>query len=203
MADRNVIAIIPAKEHSRRCPGKNFRDFCGLPLYLWSVRQAKNNPLIDTVVVSTDRDRDDIDEETWSAGVDLVIDRPPILATDAATTADVCLHAAWECNRSSGLVPDTIVLLQPTSPLRTQAQITRCVAGGQDYTVGRNGQPDGAVYTTSYEQLRSSRSFFRGLSIMYWEVCVDIDTPEDFEEAEEIMRSRMDGKSLHEYLQSV
>lgn len=112
-----VIALIPARGGSKGIPGKNIYPIAGKPLLNYSVDAAKNARAIDSIWVSTD-DRE-IKSTALAAGA-CVIDRPAELADDTSLTADMMRHFIEE----NSLAPtDTLVLLQPTSPLRTAEDI--------------------------------------------------------------------------------
>ena len=49
-----VIALMPMKANSERVQGKNFKDFCGKPLFRWMLDTLQSIPAIDTVVINTD-----------------------------------------------------------------------------------------------------------------------------------------------------
>lgn len=106
------IAFIPARSGSKGIPGKNKKMFCGKPLVLWSIEQAKDSELFDRIVVSTDDD--DIAAIAREAGVE-VEKRPAHLATDEAKLDDVMIDFFSQ----DGNACDFVSLLQPTSPLRT------------------------------------------------------------------------------------
>ena len=131
---QTVLAVIPARSGSKRCPGKNFRVFRGKPLYLWAVEAANNSRYIDMVIISLNNDR------------------PPELRTDTASCEDVLRH------HQAQKPHDWIVLLQPTSPLRTVEDIDACIElalsnGSAAITVNERGHTNGAVYVASAEWL--------------------------------------------------
>ena len=105
-------------------PGKNIRPLVGRPLIGWTIGAARACDAIDAVLVSTDAD--DIAKIARAEGVEVAM-RPDSLATDTATSADVVRHhlAEWA---AAGRDYDALVLLQPTSPLRTAEDISRAVA---------------------------------------------------------------------------
>lgn len=124
------LALIPARGGSKGIPHKNLMNFCGLPLIAWSIKQAQEENL--PVYVSTE------DEDIRRCAIEfgaVVIERPAHLATDNSSTVDVLKHALDELNhRKLGF--DTIVLLQPTSPLRTSVDIynaIQCYNSGAKY----------------------------------------------------------------------
>lgn len=111
----STIAIIPARGGSKRVPGKNRRDFLGLPLIAWSIRFASAIRRFDRIVVSTDSE--EIAQIARAEGVDVPELRPPDLSTDTATSVSVALHVLGR-EAHAGRQYDTLALLQPTSPVR-------------------------------------------------------------------------------------
>jgi len=114
------IAIIPARAGSKGLKKKNIRPLCGKPLILHTVIAALESKLIDKVLVSTD------DEEVKKIveQYDLeVIDRPKELAEDHTPTLPVLIHAI---DQIVGHI-SCIVVLQPTSPLRSPKQIDEAI----------------------------------------------------------------------------
>ena len=108
--------MIPARGGSKGLPGKNILRVDGRPLLAWSVDAAKGSRCIDRVVLSSDDDA--IIAAARECGCEVPFRRPDMLASDTATSIDVVLHAL-------DALPDhdVVVLLQPTSPLRTSADI--------------------------------------------------------------------------------
>lgn len=106
----DVIALVPARAGSKGLPGKNIRDICGKPLYRHSVDAALEAG-ISKVYISTDIE--EIFSHSLPMGVS-VVRRPPELARDTTTMAEVLLEFL-DSNHPGG---GTVVLLQPTSPLR-------------------------------------------------------------------------------------
>lgn len=114
------IAIIPARGGSKRLPGKNIKNLCGRPLIEWSIEAALKSKLFDRIIVSTDSD--EIREISIRAGAEVPYLRSPELASDTATTNDVVTDIVkWL--EGTGVVVSTIMILQPTSPLRTETDI--------------------------------------------------------------------------------
>jgi CMP-N-acetylneuraminic acid synthetase len=185
-----TLAIIPARAGSKRLPNKNMMNLCGHPLIHYSIVHAKYSGMVDLVVVSTDSK--DIKAYCRKHLVEC-IDRPNELATDEAKSEDVVRHAIEQCNKSV----KQVVLLQPTSPLRTIDDINRCVGmscfGGVvsvnqfcDFGYKKNG----AVYVWEVCRIMEGDFDFNVTYIMPPERSVDIDTIEDFEKAERIMREK-------------
>ncbi len=120
-----LLAVIPARGGSKRLPGKNLKPLCGKPLIAWSIEAAKQSRHIDCTVVSTDDPA--IADAARKYGAETPFIRPSNLATDTSGTVEVIEHALkWyenELNRRF----DFVVLLQPTSPLRTAEEIDEAV----------------------------------------------------------------------------
>jgi CMP-N,N'-diacetyllegionaminic acid synthase len=110
-----ILVLIPARGGSKRLPGKNIRLLGDRPLIVWTIDLAKNIPKICDILVSTDDIA--IAEVASKAGALVPWLRPAELATDTATSVDVCLHALDWYEKENGKV-DGILLLQPTSPFR-------------------------------------------------------------------------------------
>jgi N-acylneuraminate cytidylyltransferase len=115
---RRIVAVVPARGGSVGFPGKNLAPFLGRPLVACAVA-AGLGAGVPSVLVSTDDDR--IADVARDAGA-LVIRRPAALATATSRTVDAVLHAVAD-------QPDDtiVVLLQPTSPLRTPDDIRACL----------------------------------------------------------------------------
>ncbi|MGR5336249.1 cytidylyltransferase domain-containing protein [Vibrio gigantis] len=114
---KKVLAIIPARGGSKRLPRKNVLPLAGKPLIGWSIDAAKNSKYIDQIFVSTD-DKEIADVSSLF-GIDVPELRPDHLASDTATTESVLTYTL----EKFGSDVDIIVLLQPTSPLRTAQHI--------------------------------------------------------------------------------
>lgn len=110
-----VLAVIPGRGGSKRVPGKNWRDFAGVPLIAWSIRFAKAYEGFDTVIVSTDDER--IAMVAADEGLPVPFMRPSELALDRSTSADVVRHAITH-EAAQGRTYRFVAVLQPTSPIR-------------------------------------------------------------------------------------
>lgn len=118
---KKAVALIPARGGSKGLPGKNIRLLGGKPLIAYSIEAALGCSEIEAVFVSTDDPL--IGEAARLAGAELSALRPEFLSTDTATTqAVVCHFLDWFEETYQGR-PETLVLLQPTSPLRTELHL--------------------------------------------------------------------------------
>ncbi|MBN2788507.1 MAG: acylneuraminate cytidylyltransferase family protein [Paludibacteraceae bacterium] len=117
---KTFLAVIPARGGSKRLPRKNVLDLAGKPLIAWTIEAAKQSKYIDHFVVSTDDQ--EITDVSKKFGAE-VLTRPGELATDAASSVDVVLHAVNAQHKQY----DYVILLQPTSPLRTSQHIDEAI----------------------------------------------------------------------------
>lgn len=116
IGDRKVLALIPARGGSKGLPGKNILPVRGRPLLAWSVDAARSSRHVDRVVLSSEDKA--IMAAARACGCEVPFRRPDALASDTAPTIDVVLHTL---DALPGY--DVVVLLQPTSPLRTASDI--------------------------------------------------------------------------------
>ena len=117
--NNTFLAIIPARGGSQRLPRKNVLELSGKPLIAWSIEAGLRSKYIDKVVVSSD-DKEILDISKYY-GADTV-KRPSNLASDTAPTFDAIEHAMSNIGRY-----DYVVLLQPTSPLRSEKHIDEAI----------------------------------------------------------------------------
>ena len=117
-----ILALIPARGGSKRLPGKNIKLLGDKPLINWTIDAAQGLPEICEILVSTDTP--EIALVAKEAGANVPWLRPEVLSTDQATSVDVALHALDWYEAENGVI-DGLLLLQPTSPFRTQATIKR------------------------------------------------------------------------------
>jgi CMP-N-acetylneuraminic acid synthetase len=98
---------------------------CGKPLIAWTIATALACPDLDQVVVSTDDT--EIAEVAANCGARVPFLRPPELSQDDTPMWPVVRHA-WQTLQHLGTEPEIMVLLQPTSPLRTIEDIQACLS---------------------------------------------------------------------------
>lgn len=126
----HVVALIPARGGSKRLPKKNIKLLDGKPLIAWSIECAKKSQYVDQIIVSTDSQQIKDISENYGANVPFI--RPDYLSNDTATTYDVLQHAieSLALNKPNIL----LVLLQPTSPLRTTEELDKAI----EYFIQKN-----------------------------------------------------------------
>lgn len=117
--EASFLAIVPARQGSKRIPNKNILPLGGKPLITYSIESAIKSNYIDQVVVSSDSQ--EILSIAQSLNV-LPLLRPDALSSDTASAMSVIKHAIDEFKRY-----DYIVYLQPTSPLRDENHIDEAI----------------------------------------------------------------------------
>ena len=206
-----ILGLIPARGGSKGVPGKNIKVICGKPLIAWTIERALQSKKLDKVLVSTDSE--EIAAVAGQYGAEVLM-RPAELATDAASTQDVMVHALQACPA------DVLVLLQPTSPCRHEDLIDECIeeflAGGYDSLAtgfdcdykeyGTNTLPrqqikgffydDGNVYVIKAGNILAGDRYGKKIGRMYlsrWEN-QEIDDEFDFWLLEQILKEK-EGKN--------
>ena len=111
-----LLALIPARGGSKGIPRKNIKPLCGKPLIGWSIDAAKKSVFIDQVFVSTEDEEVAAIASDLGAGVPFM--RPKELAADDTPGIAPVMHAIDNLPEF-----DWVLLLQPTSPLRTAEDI--------------------------------------------------------------------------------
>lgn len=119
-SNQRILAIIPARGGSKRLPRKNILPLAGKPLIAWTIEAAINSQMFSEVMVNTDDD--EIAKVSSELGAKIPFIRPNELASDTASSNDVIKHTLlWY--RDKGINFTEVVLLQPTSPLRSSDDI--------------------------------------------------------------------------------
>ena len=120
----HVLALVPARGGSKGIPGKNVRPLAGHTLLYYAAQAAAASGVVDRVVLSTDSA--DVAAEGRRAGLEVPFMRPAALGQDDTPMLPVVEHAVNELT-DRGWEPEIVVLLQPTSPLRTGAHVRDAV----------------------------------------------------------------------------
>lgn len=184
----NISCIILARGGSKRVPRKNIMEFCGKPLIVWSIEQAKDSQYIEDVYVSSD------DEEILKISAEhgaIKIERPQDLAVDSALSDPGLAHALGNMNGA-----DIVVFLQATSPVRETNDIddaiTQLLMSGKDslFSVSPSHEENGSIYIFKSDAFKKCRNRKAGCTMVYpmpkWKSC-EIDYPEDVKVCEYYM----------------
>jgi CMP-N,N'-diacetyllegionaminic acid synthase len=121
----NCIAIVPARGGSKGVPGKNVRIVAGKPLIAWTLETALQANLFQRVIVSTDSPEVAAVARVHRGEVPFM--RPPELALDDTPGIDPVLHTVRWLEEHERCSPEFVMLLQPTSPLRTSEDMCRAM----------------------------------------------------------------------------
>ncbi len=121
MTEPRVLAVIPARGGSKGVPRKNIRPLAGKPLIAHTLLAAQAAERVDRLLVSTDDEEIAAVARAW--GGDAPFLRPAALSGDRAAQIDVVVHALQQAEALDGLRYTHVILLQPTAPLRTAADI--------------------------------------------------------------------------------
>jgi len=122
-----AVAVVLARGGSKGVPGKNVARVGGVPLVARAVAAARAASAIEVVAVSTDDAA--IAEAATAAGA-VVIDRPIALADDQASSESALAHAVLALDLPE--LPSVVVMIQPTSPFITSAELDALVAAITD-----------------------------------------------------------------------
>jgi CMP-N,N'-diacetyllegionaminic acid synthase len=121
----NNLGVIPARGGSKSIPRKNAKVIAGKPLLAWTVESALRSKTLNQVIVSTDDEEIAGIGRKWGARVPFI--RPFELAQDDTPTLPVIQHAVSWLESTEGYIPEIVLLLQPTSPLRRTEHIDQAV----------------------------------------------------------------------------
>jgi len=123
-SNKKILGIIPARGGSKGIIEKNIKELHGKPLIVYTLESAAKSTLLDRCIVSTDDQK--IADVAKNYRGDVPFMRPKEIATDTALALDVLNHAIKELS-DAGEEYDYIMMLQPTSPLRTAEDIDACI----------------------------------------------------------------------------
>ena len=120
-----VLGIITARGGSKGIPNKNIVLLHGKPLIAYTIDAAKGSRLLTRCIVSTDNEK--IAGIAKKMGADVPFLRPSDLSTDSALALDVLAYAIRWMEEQEKQTFDYVMMLQPTSPLRTGSDIDACI----------------------------------------------------------------------------
>jgi CMP-N,N'-diacetyllegionaminic acid synthase len=158
---KQVMALIPARGGSKSVPRKNLLPVAGRPLIAYSIMHAQACRSITRIVVSTDDE--EIAEVARSCGAEVPFKRPAEAASDTATDYQVFRHALEWLAAHEGYVPELVVHLRPTGPVRQPALIERAVQLMLANTEADALRSVGTAEQTPYKMWRIEDSFLRPL----------------------------------------
>ena len=120
-----ILGFIPARAGSERVPNKNVRPLNGKPLIAYTIEAAKMSEYINRIVVSTNSE--DIAGIARKYGAEVPFMRPEDISQPDSTEIEFFEHALDWFSENEMYIPDLIVLLYPTSPLRKTESIDSAI----------------------------------------------------------------------------
>ena len=117
-----ILALIPARSGSKGIRLKNLKKLINVPLIEYTLSSAKNSKKINKILVSTDDNK--IIKICKNFSITPLL-RPKNLAKDETPITHVIQHSLQYLQNNEEYIPDLIILLQPTSPLRTSVDIDK------------------------------------------------------------------------------
>jgi len=147
--DRRVVGLVPIKAHSARVVGKNFRPFCGKPLYQHVLQMLCGVPAIDMVIVDTDSEVIKREVPGLSSKI-RVISRPKHLRGDDVSTNRIFAHDIAEAGLDVG---DILVQTHVTNPLLRAETVTNAIKG----YVEKEGDDCDSTFSVTVRQSRYYR----------------------------------------------
>ncbi|OYY94495.1 MAG: acylneuraminate cytidylyltransferase [Hydrogenophilales bacterium 28-61-23] len=128
-----TVAFIFARGGSKGLPGKNIRPLAGKPLIAWSIEHACAVPRIERVIVSTDSE--EIAAVARQYGAEVPFIRPADLARDDSPEWLAWRHALNYLLSTDGVLPEAMVSVPTTAPLRQPIDIENCL---DEYEIGHS-----------------------------------------------------------------
>ncbi len=120
-----ILGIIPARGGSRKIYKKNIKILAGKPLIAYTIKTVEKAKIIDRCIVSTDDKQVARVARKWGGYVPFM--RPAFLAKDSTPDHPVLVHTIRQLQKRDGYLPEIVVMLRPTSPLKTPAIINDAV----------------------------------------------------------------------------
>ena len=187
ISSKSILAIIPARLGSKRLKYKNIKLFKGRPLFVWSYIAAKKSKYIDKIFISTESKR--ILNYAKKYGYRSNLLRNKKISKDKTSSEEVILDVLRKNKKF-----DYFILLQPTSPLRTNFDIDRSInliiSKKKNFLVSinkENKKYNGAIYINRIDKFLKEKKFSNEKKIFFKmskKKSVDIDRIRDFKQAE-------------------
>ena len=187
ISSKSILAIIPARLGSKRLKYKNIKLFKGRPLFVWSYIAAKKSKYIDKIFISTESKR--ILNYAKKYGYRSNLLRSKKISKDKTSSEEVILDVLRKNKKF-----DYFILLQPTSPLRTNFDIDRSInliiSKKKNFLVSinrENKKYNGAIYINKIDKFLKEKKFSNEKKIFFKmskKKSIDIDRIRDFKQAE-------------------
>ena len=126
MSESRILGVIPARAGSKGIPNKNIIEVGGQPLIKYTIEAALGSTMITDCIISTDSD--EIASLAESLGLSAPFIRPNNLSDDKALSLPVIQHAVNFMEKKHDFHYDAVIMLQPTTPLRTSGDIDKALS---------------------------------------------------------------------------
>ena len=123
----NILGFIPARKGSKGIPGKNFKKLNGHPLIKYTLDTIKKLQKKSNVYIFISTDDEKIKRYCKRKGFEIIYNRPKNLSTSKSNIVDTVLHGLRWFENYNKINIDTILLLQPTSPIRKIDEISKAI----------------------------------------------------------------------------
>lgn len=120
-----ILAIIPARSGSKGIKNKNIKPLNNRPLIDYTIDFAKESNYINKLVISTN-DKFIINNYSNDKGIEIIV-RPEYLCSDDSLVIDTIRHVLNNLKLNQSYIPDVIILLETTSPLRSHSDLNKAI----------------------------------------------------------------------------
>jgi CMP-N-acetylneuraminic acid synthetase len=141
----NILALLPMKAHSQRISGKNFRSFCGKPLFRWMLETLLATDEIDLIVINTDARKELLAHGLEAHPRIMIRDRKPDLCGDFVSMNAVIADDV------ANIPASTYLMTHTTNPLLSQATICAALSA---YNKGVRAGTCDSLFTVNRVQTR-------------------------------------------------
>jgi CMP-N-acetylneuraminic acid synthetase len=122
---KNILAVIPARGNSKSIKNKNIKLLFGKPLIYYSINIAKRSKLINRIIVSSDSKK--VINIAKKYGAEAPFVRPKELSKDNSKDHGLFLHCLEWLEKNENYIPDLIVHLRPTYPIRSAKIVDKAI----------------------------------------------------------------------------
>jgi CMP-N,N'-diacetyllegionaminic acid synthase len=155
----NIMAVIPARSGSKGVPDKNIRELSGKPLIAYSIMAAQKTDLIDRIIVSTDSEQYGSLAKGYGAEVPFI--RPIKYSKDDSTDYDFVKHLLDWLIKNEDYIPDYIIHLRPTTPLRDPSVLDNAIEKIMKNTEATSLRSAHKMPETAYKQFELENRYFK------------------------------------------
>ena len=155
----NIIAVIPARSGSKGVPDKNIKLLGGEPLISYSIAAAKKSKLINRIIISTDSEKYGSIAKGYGAEVPFL--RPAELSEDNSTDYDFINHLLGWLQSNEGSIPDYLIHLRPTTPLRDPSILDSAIENFMNNIEATSLRSAHEMAETAYKQFEPEDKYFK------------------------------------------